>query len=197
MADKLILASLSPVRALLIRNAGLIAKIEGAEIDEHNIEEQSGNLALEKLALKLAEEKSREVSLRFPSALVIGCDQILELEGEVLRKPINMEDACCRLLALSGKTHYLYSAVALFKAGDRLWSYVEKASLTVRPLDHQYIRDYLDSVGLDVLLSVGAYRIEREGIQLFDKIEGDYFTIAGLPLLPLLAELRMLGAIDG
>ncbi|RCL01613.1 MAG: septum formation protein [Candidatus Tokpelaia sp. JSC085] len=197
MTQKLILASLSPFRARLMRHAGLMVKVEGARIDERYIENKSCSLSAEELALKLAEEKSREVSLRFPHAIVIGCDQILELEGEILHKPVDMEAAYRRLVTLSGKTHHLRSAVALFKNGDCLWNHVAQANMTVRPLDPQYISDYFSRVGPDILTSLGAYKIEREGIQIFEKIEGDYFSIVGLPLLPLLAELRELGAING
>lgn len=197
MADELILASLSPVRAQLIRNAGLAIKVEGAAVDEREIEKMSGDLPPDKLAQRLAEEKSHEVSVRFPHALVIGCDQILELEGKVLHKPATMQEACRRLLALSGKTHYLHSAVALFKNGGRIWSHVAKAKMTVRQLDPGYVGRHLARVGTDVLKSVGVYQIEGEGIQLFDSIEGDYFTVTGLPLLPLLAAFRRLGVIDG
>jgi len=197
MSDELVLASLSPFRAQLLRNAGLAVRVESAKIDERDIEKESDDLSPDQLARKLAEEKSREVSLRFPHALVIGCDQTLELDGKVLHKPVDMEDACHRLLALSGKTHYLYSGVALFKAGSRIWSHAATASMTVRFLDSRFVGYHLARAGTDVLASLGAYQIEREGIQLFEKIEGDYFTIIGLPLLPLLAEFRRLGVIDG
>jgi len=197
MSDELILASLSPFRVQLIKNAGLVVKAEGARIDEREIERKSGTLSPEKLAVRLAQEKSREVSSRFPHALVIGCDQTLELEGRILHKPVDMEDAYRRLLELSGKVHYLHSGIALFKKGDQIWSHIATANMTVRLLDPQFVGYHLARVGTDILASVGAYQIEGEGIQLFEKIEGDYFTIVGLPLLALLAEFRKLGVIDG
>jgi len=197
MTDELILASSSPFRARLIKNAGLSVKVEGAKIDERCVEKKLGNLSPEKIAQKLAEEKARDVSSRFHQALVIGCDQILELEGRILHKPADMEDAYRRLLELSGKTHQLHSGVALFKNGHPVWSHVATAKMTARSLDPLFVGNHLARVGTDILGSVGAYRIEGEGIQLFEKIEGDYFTILGLPLLPLLAEFRKLGVIDG
>lgn len=197
MTDELILASSSPFRARLIKNAGLSVKVEGAKIDERRVEKKLSSLPPEKIAQKLAEEKAREVSLRFRQALVIGCDQILELEGRILHKPADMEDAYRRLLELSGKTHHLHSGIALFKNGHLVWSQVATAKMTARSLDPLFVGNHLARVGTGILASVGAYRIEGEGIQLFEKIEGDYFTIIGLPLLPLLAELRKLGVIDG
>ncbi len=151
----------------------------------------------EDVALVLAEAKATEVSERKPGALVLGCDQTLSLGDEVFHKPADMEGARRHLLALSGKTHQLNSAVVLARDGEVLWRHVGIASLTMRKLDPAFIGRHLARVGAKALSSVGAYQIEGEGIQLFEKIEGDYFTIVGLPLLPVLAELRALGAIDG
>lgn len=171
-------------------------KVENAKIDERCVEKKLGNLSPRELAQKLAEEKAREVSMRFPQALVIGCDQTLELECKILHKPIDMDDAYHRLLELSGKTHYLYTGVVIFKNGHLVWGHVATAKMTIRLLDPRFINYYLTRVGAGILASVGAYHIEGEGIQLFEKIEGDYFTIVGLPLLPLLNEFRKLGVIN-
>jgi septum formation protein len=129
--------------------------------------------------------------------LVLGCDQTLSLGDEVFHKPADMEGARRHLLALSGKTHQLNSAAVLVRDGNVLWRHVGIANLTMRHLDPAFIGRHLARVGKKALASVGAYQIEGEGIQLFEKIEGDYFTIVGLPLLAVLAELRSLGAIDG
>jgi septum formation protein len=199
MAEKIILASGSPFRKAMLINAGLAIEAVPAVVDERALEAplHGSGVSPEDVALVLAEAKATEVSERKPGALVLGCDQTLSLGDEVFHKPADMEGARRHLLALSGKTHQLNSAVVLARDGEVLWRYVGIASLTMRKLDPAFIGRHLARVGVKALSSVGAYQIEGEGIQLFEKIEGDYFTIVGLPLLPVLAELRVLGAIDG
>ncbi|EFN87612.1 Maf-like protein BQ00020 [Harpegnathos saltator] len=197
MVDEIVLASLSPFRAQLLKNAGLAVRVEGARFDERAVDRQNSGLSAIKLAQKLALEKARDVSQRFPRALVIGCDQVLELDGKVLHKITGMDEAHRRLQALSGKTHYLHSAIALTQGGRPVWDDAATAAMTVRPLDSGFISRHLARAGEKVLASVGAYQLEGEGVQLFEKINGDYFTIIGLPLLPLLAQLRAMGVIDG
>ncbi|MDW6024489.1 Maf-like protein [Mesorhizobium sp. BAC0120] len=199
MSAKLILASASPFRQALLANAGLDFLSERPDIDERAVEaplERSG-VSPEDVAMILATAKANDVSADNPGALVIGCDQTLSLGDEIFHKPANMEAARRHLLRLSGKTHQLNSAVVLVRDGEMVWSYLGVAQLTMRNLDPAFIGRHLARVGDKALSSVGAYQVEGEGIQLFEKIEGDYFTIVGLPLLPLLAELRKLGAIDG
>ena len=194
----LILASKSPFRAQILKNAGIAFQVEEARIDERSVEAplfNSGATA-EDVALVLAEAKATEVSERFPARLVLGSDQTLSLEDDVFHKPRDMEEARRHLLKLSGKTHQLNSAIVLVQDGNTLWHHVSVARLTMRKLTPSFIGQHLASVGEGVLKSVGAYQYEGEGIQLFDAIDGDYFTIVGLPLLPLLGELRNLGAID-
>jgi len=197
MVDELVLASLSPFRAQLLKNAGLVVRIEGAHIDERAIEQQNSSLSATELAQKLSIEKALCVSKHFPQALVIGCDQVLELDGRILHKTRNMDEAYKRLQAFSGKIHYLHSAIALIQGGQVVWHEVATAAMTVRLLGNAFIERYLAHAEKEVLASVGAYQLEGEGVQLFEKIDGDYFTIIGLPLLPLLAQLRMMGVIDG
>jgi septum formation protein len=199
MAEKIILASGSPFRKALLVNAGVAVEAVPAAVDERALEAplQNSGVSPEDVALVLAEAKATEVSERKPGALVLGCDQTLSLGDEVFHKPADMEGARRHLLALSGKTHQLNSAVVLARDGEVLWRHVGIASLTMRRLDPAFIGRHLARVGAKALASVGAYQIEGEGIQLFERIEGDYFTIVGLPLLPVLAELRDLGAIDG
>jgi nucleoside triphosphate pyrophosphatase len=199
MAEKVILASGSPFRKAMLVHAGVDIEAVAAEVDERALEAplQDSGVSPEDVALVLAEAKATDVSERRPGALVLGCDQTLSLGDEVFHKPADMEGARRHLLALSGKTHQLNSAAVLARDGDVLWRHVGVASLTMRKLDPAFIGRHLARVGAKALASVGAYQIEGEGIQLFDKIEGDYFTIVGLPLLPVLAELRSLGAIDG
>jgi septum formation protein len=151
----------------------------------------------EEVAQILAEAKAANVSESHPSALVLGCDQTLSLGDRVFHKPRDMEDARRHLLSLSGRTHHLNSAAVLVRDGQTLWRHVGIASLTMRELDPAFIGRHLARVGDKALSSVGAYQVEGEGIQLFEKIEGNYFTIVGLPLLPVLAALREFGAIDG
>lgn len=199
MASSIILASASPFRAALLGNAGISFDVVPAEIDERAVEAplaESGATP-EDVALVLAEAKATEVSERRPDALVIGSDQTLSLGEEIFHKPDSMEGARRHLLKLSGKTHQLNTAVVIASNGEAIWRHTSIAALTMRPLDPGFIGRHLAAVGDKALSSVGAYQLEGRGIQLFEKIEGDYFTIVGLPLLPLLAELRRLDAIDG
>ncbi|WP_409361311.1 Maf family nucleotide pyrophosphatase [Bartonella heixiaziensis] len=196
-AETLILASLSSYRAQLLKKAGLSFFIEGASFDEREIEKTAEIKIPKELCCFLASAKAKNVSDRFPDAFVIGCDQVLDLEGQIFHKVTNDKEAHQRLCALSGKKHSLHSAVALFRNGQEIWIEAFSAHMSVRPLSTEFIERYLSRVGSDVLNSVGVYQIEGEGIHLFEKIEGDFFTIIGLPLLPLLVKLRYLGAIDG
>jgi septum formation protein len=196
---RLVLASKSPFRAMLMKNAGLAFTSEAAKVDERALEAplQETGVTPEDVALVLAEAKALDVSSRQKDALVVGSDQTLSLGDRVFHKPSNMEDARRHLLSLSGQTHQLNSAVVLAINGETLWRHVSVARLTMRTLTPEFIGRHLAQTGDVVLSSVGAYQFEREGVQLFEKIDGDYFTIVGLPLIPLLAELRSRGAIDG
>lgn len=199
MSAKLILASASPFRKAMLANAGLDFAVEKPVIDERAVEAPLKDTGATPgdMALVLAIAKADDVSERHPGALVIGSDQTLSLGNEIFHKPADMEAARRHLLRLSGKTHQLNSAVALVRDGQTVWSDVATARLTMRRLEPAFIGRHLARVGDKALQSVGAYQIEAEGIQLFEKVDGDHFTIVGLPLLPLLAKLRELGAIDG
>lgn len=199
MTESLILASGSPFRKALLVNAGVAVEAVPAELDERAVEAplKDSGASPEDVALVLAEAKAVEVSQRVPGRLVLGCDQTLSLGDRLFHKPADMEAARRTLLALSGNTHQLNSAAVLARNGEVLWRYVGVASLTMRRLDPAFIGRHLARVGEKALQSVGAYQVEGEGIQLFERIEGDHFTIVGLPLLAVLAELRHLGAIDG
>jgi septum formation protein len=199
MQQPLMPASASPFRRKMLADAGLTVEAVPASIDERAVEKtvEGSGVSPEDLAAILAEAKALDVSDRRPGALVLGCDQTLSLGDEVLHKPADMEAARRRLLALSGRTHHLNSGAALARDGEVLWRHVGVASLTMRRLDPAFVGRHLARVGDRALSSVGAYQIEGEGIQLFERIEGDFFTIVGLPLLPLLAALRDLKAIDG
>lgn len=195
----IVLASGSAFRQKMLRDAGVVFRVERSEIDERAVEKtlEGSGADPETLAQILAEAKAVDVSEREPGAVVIGADQTLSLGDEVFHKPADMEGARRHLLKLSGRTHQLNSAVVIARDGGVIWRHVGVARLTMRDLDPAFIGRHLSNVGEKALASVGAYQIEGEGIQLFEKIEGDTFTIVGLPLLPLLAELRSLGAIDG
>jgi septum formation protein len=195
----LILASKSRVRADLLANAGVAFTTESAAIDERAVEDavSGSGVTPGELAAILAEAKAIDVSEKQPDAIVIGADQTLSLNDEILHKTGNMEAARRRLLQLSGKTHMLNSAVVLARNGETVWRHLSEVQMTMRSLTPEFIGRHLARTGDQVLASVGAYQIEGEGIQLFAKIEGDYFAVLGLPLLPLLDELRRMGEIDG
>ncbi|AWM27014.1 septum formation protein Maf [Sinorhizobium fredii USDA 205] len=198
MTSSLVLASASPFRRALLENAGLRFSARAAQINERVLErplEEAGAPPAE-VALALAEAKARDVSRHFDGAIVIGSDQTMSLGLRVYHKPKDMAEAAEHLLSLSGRTHSLNSAIVLVRDGDILWRHVSTAHMTVRLLDRGFIERHLHRVGEMALSSVGAYQFEGEGIQLFEKIEGDYFTILGLPMLPLLEKLRELGSID-
>jgi septum formation protein len=194
----LVLASGSKIRAELMRNAGLTIDVDPANVDERAVEAPllEAGFPPEDLASVLAEAKANDVSARRSGELVIGADQILVFEGERRTKPDDMEAARRQLLAFSGKTHELLSAVVISKDGEAIWRHVSTARLTMRTLSPAFVGRYLAEAGDGVLSSVGAYQLEGLGLQLFEKIDGDYFTILGLPMLPLLAQLRELGVIE-
>ncbi len=199
MKPTLVLASSSPFRRMLMDNAGLSFDAQAADIDERAIESvlAQSHANPEQVASELARAKALDVSLRIPDAIVIGSDQTMSLGNRVYHKPKNREEAKNHILSLSGKTHRLNSAIALAQNGELLWDHISHADLTVRPLTDEFVEGYIGRCGDRLLGSVGAYQLEGEGIQLFSEIQGDYFTILGLPMLPLLAKLRDLGAIDG
>jgi septum formation protein len=199
MPEPIILASSSPFRKNLLANAGIAFVAVKPDIDERAVEAPllDSGATPEDVALILAIAKATDVSERNPGALVVGSDQTLSLGDEIFHKPADMDAARRHLLNLSGRTHQLNSAVALVRNGETLWSHVGIAQLTMRRLDPAFVGRYLAGAGDSALSSVGAYQVEGPGIQLFEKIDGDYFTIVGLPLLPLLAALRDRGAIDG
>lgn len=195
----IILASKSIHRQELLKNAGVTFSAIAADINEREIEQPllEADLGGEDIAEVLAIAKATEISKQNNDSIVIGCDQTLSLEGELLHKVKTMEEAQKRLLQLSGKTHQLNAAVCLVRNGEVLWSHVEVATIKFRKLDPGFIGRHLSDAGEKILSSVGAYQIEGLGVQLFEKIEGDYFSIIGLPVLPLLAELRKLELVEG
>ena len=189
---KLVLASASPARAMLLRQSGISFIQFHTDVDERKIESQMRDEGLEsaEISQALAEAKALHASQKFSQSCVIGADQVLECEGSSFSKPPDMDSARNQLRRLAGKTHHLVSSAAVVREGKILWSCCDQASLTMRPLSEEFIDHYMGQAGDSILNSVGCYRLEELGAQLFSSIEGNYFTILGLPLLPLLAFLR-------
>ncbi len=199
MRPELILASSSASRQMLMRNAGLTFTAMPAAVDERAIDArlEAEGATPDRIAVELAKAKALAVSTIKREAIVLGCDQTMSLGTRIFHKPKDLTEAHANLLSLSGKTHRLNCGAALAQNGEILWDVVTIADMTMRHFDAGFVERHLQRVGKGVLSSVGAYQLEGEGIQLFSQIDGDYFTILGLPLLPLLTKLRELGMIDG
>ncbi len=193
-ASRLVLASGSAARRALLEAAGLEFDIIPADIDEAAIRdailEKTSGAEASDVASVLASEKARVVSIAHPDALVIGADQVLTLGGKIFSKAESLPQAREHLVMLRGRTHDLVSAVALAQGGNVHWQTTATAGMTMREYSDEFIGAYLERVGERILGSVGCYELEGLGVQLFERIEGDYFTILGIPLLPLLARLR-------
>lgn len=191
-APGVILASSSSVRATLLKNAGVEFTVEIPAMDEDEIKRamaaDGADAAM--MAESLATAKAVRISQRHGDALVIGADQMLDCEGVWYDKPTTIDQARSQLQALRGRGHQLISCVTVVRDGQRMWHHVARATLTMRPFSDEFLDGYLDKAGPDILDSVGAYRLEAMGVQLFSAISGDYFTVLGLPLLPLLDFLR-------
>ena len=197
MGEQIVLASASRTRAAMLTAAGLDCAIDPAAIDEADMKQMAqavGATAVD-CALQLAELKARVVSDRHPDALVIGADQILVADGIWFDKPADPMSARRQLEALRGRTHELATAVCVVRNGDRLWQARCRPRLTMRRFSDAFLDAYLAAEGSAVLCSVGAYRLEARGIQLFLHIDGDHFAILGLPLVELLGFLRDRGAV--
>lgn len=186
----LILASQSAARKSLLDHAGLAVETVPANIDERAIQQASGLDDPGAIATLLAGEKAKHVSASRPECYVIGADQTLALGSRLFSKPADRQAAADQLTALAGRTHTLHSAVSVAREGQLLFSHVSVARMSMRNLTAAQIASYLDAAGDAVTMSVGAYQVEGLGVHLFERIEGDHFTILGLPLLPLLAFLR-------
>lgn len=191
----LILASTSSTRIALLRNAGLDFEARSPGVDERALEAPLLAAAASPTEIALALARAKALALDAPGRLVLGGDQVLDLDGERFVKPVDRAAAASQIAALAGRTHRLRTAIVLASEGAVIWEHVSTASLTMRPLTGEAIERYLDAAGEAALWSVGAYLLEGVGIQLFSAIEGDYFSILGLPMLPLLAELRQRGVL--
>jgi septum formation protein len=186
----LVLASSSTARQAILRDAGIRVEVDPADIDERLIEERADPAGAGEIAVLLAREKARTVAARRPGRLVLGADQTLALGARRFSKPLDRASAREQLAALSGRTHVLHSAIALVHEGTMLFEDHDSARLTMHAFGDDFIDRYLEEVGSAATASVGGYQLEGAGIQLFERIDGDYFAILGLPLLPLLRYLR-------
>ena len=196
----LILASSSKSRAEMLEAAGVAFIVEPPGLDEATMRQAisgEGSLSPHDVAEVLARAKAEAVSDLAPKAYVIGADQTLALGNRRFSKPVNRDEASQQLHLLRGQTHVLHSALALVRDGAVLFEFTDTARLTMRDFSDRFLDDYLDMAGDAALSSVGGYQLEGIGIHLFEKVEGDYFTILGLPLLPLLAFMRQGGFVDG
>lgn len=196
-APAVVLASGSRSRAKMLRNAGLSFSIDPAAVDEWAVKTsmRAEGSDIASVAEALAATKAQQVSRKHGQDLVIGADQMLDCGGEWLDKPGSAEDAKMQLQSLRGRTHQLVSAVSVVQAGIVLWHHVSRARMTVRPFSDMFLDRYLAEMGENIFATVGGYELEGLGVQLFSRIEGDYFTILGMPLLPLLDFLRGHGVI--
>jgi septum formation protein len=192
----LTLATASPARIAILRGGGLAFDAVGSGVNEDPIKRDllKGGASPAAVARALAAEKALAVS-RLRPGLVIGADQTLDLDGRLFDKAGSLAEARERLTALRDRTHRLHSAVAVAQEGEVVWRTLDSAVLTARPYTDAFLDAYLERNGEAVLGSVGCYMLEGEGVQLFERIEGDYFTILGLPMLPLLAYLRERGIL--
>ena len=192
-ARPLLLASKSAARRTLLENAGVPVEIEPADVDERAVEARARLADAEAVAVLLAREKAYAVAAKHPGRMVLGADQTLALGERRFSKPPNRAGAREQLSALRGKTHTLHSAVAVVAAGAVVFEHVDAARLTMRAFSDGFLDRYLNAVGGAATASVGGYQLEGAGVQLFERIEGDHFTVLGLPLLPLLDWLRRSG----
>ena len=195
--DPLILASGSKTRARMLRGAGVAIEIAIPAIDEPELMAslKASGATTSRVAEVLAEMKAKRIAPRFPARFVLGCDQMLECDGLWLDKPADRAHAREQLKMLRGQSHSLVTSAVLVRDEERLWHHTDRAEMRMRDFSDEFLEHYLEQAGEDILRSVGAYQLEGIGAQLFQRVSGDFFTILGLPLLPVLAILRAHGIV--
>ena len=195
--EVIVLASASATRRAMLERAGLVVEIDSPRTDEDKIKRsmRAGGFDASAMAEALAEQKARGVARRHAGTLVLGADQILECDGKSFDKPNDLDTARNQLHELSARHHELVSAACIVQDGERLWHVVDRARLWIRPLGEEFIECYLRAIGDAAFTGPGSYQVEGLGAQLFQRVEGDHFTILGLPLLPLLDFLRARGVL--
>lgn len=199
MSEQLILASTSSIRSDLLRNAGVGFNAVAPRVDEEMIKQSliAEDATPRDIADALAEAKARKVSGKHPGGLVLGCDQVADFKGVVISKPESQEDARDQLRALRGGQHMLHSAAVIYEDSEPIWRHVGTARLRMRDFSDDWLDGYILRNWDSIRHSVGGYKLEEEGVRLFSGIQGDYFTILGLPLLELLNYLTLRGALEG
>lgn len=198
MSAHIILASGSEIRAQLLRNAGIDPYIVSPRVDEDTIKVSllAEGAPPRDIADALAEAKARKVSGKHPGSLVLGCDQVLDFDGEILSKPKSADDALAQLKRMRGKRHMLLSAAVIYRDGEPIWRHVGQVRLFMRMSSDAYLEDYVSRNWDSIQHAVGAYKLEEEGVRLFTNIEGSYFNVLGLPLIELINYLGLQGAIE-
>jgi septum formation protein len=194
--ERLILASKSAGRRAMLTDAGIIFSVQVADVDEDAVKATHDPADPAGLAVELARIKALAVSRQNPDAWVLGADQTLAFEGGLVSKAGSLTEARNRLSAMRGRPHHLHSGAALARNGQMVWSDVDTAAMRVRDFSDTFLDAYLAAEGEALLACVGSYRLEGMGSQLFEAVEGDYFTVLGLPLWPVLAELRRAGVLQ-
>ncbi|MDK3071782.1 nucleoside triphosphate pyrophosphatase [Sedimentitalea sp. JM2-8] len=199
MAIPIVLASGSAIRAQLLRQVGVPFQVVIPRIDEDAVKSSmvAETAKPRDIADALAEMKARKVSDKVPGAMVLGCDQVLDFGGTLLSKPLSPDDALHQLAAMRGARHMLLSAAVIYQDGQPIWRHVGQVRLRMRDASEAYLKAYVDRNWETIRHAVGGYKIEEEGVRLFASIDGDYFNVLGMPLLPLLNFLALRGVIDG
>lgn len=198
MSEPIILASGSKIRADLLRNANVPFEVMTAPVDEELIREslEAEGTSPRDLADSLAEAKAQRVSAKLPGALVLGCDQVLDFEREVFSKPKDQDDAIAQLMRLRNNRHTLLSAAVIYENGKPVWRHVGMVRLLMRDFSDEFLKDYVNRNWDSIRHTVGCYQLEGEGVRLFTRVDGDYFTVLGMPLLEILAYLTLRGDLQ-